>query len=51
MTDRQPAQVKPLDEVRDEVRSALVSQYVETLLQGLRSAAKVKVLQPAYAFE
>jgi peptidyl-prolyl cis-trans isomerase C len=51
MTDRQPAQIKPLDEVRDEVRSALVSQYVETLLQGLRSAAKVKVLQPAYAFE
>jgi parvulin-like peptidyl-prolyl isomerase len=51
MTERLPAQVKPLDEVRDEVRNALVSQYVETLLQGLRGAAKVQVLQPDYAFE
>jgi peptidyl-prolyl cis-trans isomerase C len=51
VTAHLPAHVKPLDEVREEVRSALVSQYVDTLLQDLRRAAKVQVLQPAYAFE
>lgn len=51
VTERQPAHVKPLDEVRDEVRNALVSQFVDTLLQDLRRAAKVQVLRPEYAFE
>jgi peptidyl-prolyl cis-trans isomerase C len=51
VTERQPAHVKPLDEVRDEVRNALVSQFVDTLLQDLRRAAKVRVLRPEYAFE
>jgi peptidyl-prolyl cis-trans isomerase C len=51
VTERQPAHVKPLDEVRDEVRNALVSQFVDTLLQDLRRAAKVQILQPEYAFE
>jgi peptidyl-prolyl cis-trans isomerase C len=51
VTERQPAHVKPLDEVRDEVRNTLVAQFVDTLLQDLRRAAKVQVLRPEYAFE
>jgi peptidyl-prolyl cis-trans isomerase C len=51
VTERTPAHVKPLDEVRDEVRNALIAQFVETLLQNLRGAAKVQVLRPEYGFE
>jgi peptidyl-prolyl cis-trans isomerase C len=51
VTERQPAHVKPFDEVRDEVRNALVSQFVDTLLQDLRRAANVQVLRPEYVFE
>ena len=51
VTERTPAHVKPLDEVRDEVRNALIAQFVETLLQDLRGAAKVQVLRPEYGFE
>jgi hypothetical protein len=51
MTNRIPAHVKPLDEVRDEVRNTLMAQFVDTLLQDLRRAAKVQVLRTEYAFE
>jgi peptidyl-prolyl cis-trans isomerase C len=51
VTERTPAHVKAFDEVRDEVRNDLISQFVDTLLQDLRRTAKVQILRPEYAFE
>ncbi len=51
VTERTPAHTKPLEEVREEIRNELISQYIETLLTDLRRQADVKILQPEYAFE
>ena len=51
VTDRTEASTKPLDEVRDEVRNALVSQYIETFLGSLRQKAAVQIMRPDYAID
>lgn len=51
VTDRTAASVKPLDEVRDDIRNTLVSQYIEAFLGGLRQKATVQILRPDYAVE
>jgi peptidyl-prolyl cis-trans isomerase C len=51
VTQRTPARLKPLDEVKEDVRNALISRYVDTLLDNLRRAAKVQIVHPEYTFE
>ena len=51
VTDRIEAHTKPLDEVREEVRNALVSKYIETLIAELRGKATIKIVNPDYASE
>jgi peptidyl-prolyl cis-trans isomerase C len=51
VTDRTAARTKPLDEVREDVRNALVSRYVDTLLTDMRHKAKIQVIHPDYAFQ
>ncbi|HEY7496753.1 MAG TPA: peptidylprolyl isomerase [Candidatus Tectomicrobia bacterium] len=51
VTERTPARLKPLDEVKEELRQALISRYVDTLLENLRRAAKVQIVHPEYTFE
>jgi parvulin-like peptidyl-prolyl isomerase len=51
VTQRTPARLRPLDEVKEDVRSALISRYVDTLLDNLRHAAKVQIVHPEYTFE
>lgn len=51
VTDRIEAHTKPLDEVREEVRNALVSKHIETLVAELRGKATIKIVNPDYASE
>jgi peptidyl-prolyl cis-trans isomerase C len=51
VTQRTPARLKPLDEVKEDVRNALVSRYVDALLDNLRRAAQVQIVHPEYTFE
>jgi peptidyl-prolyl cis-trans isomerase C len=51
VTDRIAAHAKPLDDVREDIRKTLVSQYVDTLLADLHGKAKIQIMQPEYAFE
>ena len=51
VTQRTPARTKPLDEVKEDVRNALISRYIDTLLDNLRRTAKVQIVHPEYTFE
>jgi peptidyl-prolyl cis-trans isomerase C len=51
LTQRTPARLQPLDEVKEDVRNALVSRYVDALLDNLHRAAKVQIVHPEYTFE
>lgn len=51
VTERTAARTKPLDEVREDIRKALVSRYVDTLLTDMRRKAKIQVIHPDYAFQ
>jgi parvulin-like peptidyl-prolyl isomerase len=51
VTERMEAHVKPFDEVKEDIRETLVSEYVDTLLNDLRSKATVEIKNPDYKFE
>ena len=51
VTGRTAARTKPFDEVRDGIRNALISRYVEAFLAELRGKAKVQILQSDYTYE
>lgn len=51
VTQRIPARTRPLDEVKEDVRNALISRYIDTLLDNLRRTAKVQIVNPEYTFE
>lgn len=51
VTDRAAARTKALDEVREDVRNALISEYVDSLLANLRSKATIQIMNQDYAFE
>lgn len=51
VTERVEPHVKPFDEVKDDIRETLISQYVETLLEELRQKATVEIKNPEYNFE
>lgn len=51
VTDRVEAHVKPFDEVREDIRETLVSEYIDTLLNDLRGKATVEIKNPDYKFE
>jgi parvulin-like peptidyl-prolyl isomerase len=51
VTDRQAARTRPFEEVKEEIRESLVSDYIEGLVDDLRKKATVEVKNPAYKFE
>lgn len=51
VTDRQAAHTRTFEEVKDEIREALVSTYIEGLVDDLRKKATVEVKHPDYKFE
>lgn len=50
VTDRTAASTKAFEEVQEDVRKALISEYIDKFLEGLRSGATVQVVDPEYAF-
>jgi parvulin-like peptidyl-prolyl isomerase len=51
VTDRVEAHIKPFEEVKEDIRETLVSEYVDGLLKELRSKATVEIKNPDYKFE
>ncbi len=51
VTDRTAARTKPFEEVRDEIRNALTTRYVDGFLAEIRGKASVQILQSDYAYE
>ena len=51
VTDRTEAAPQSFDEVQDNIRRTLISQYVESLLDDLQSKAKVEIKNPEYAIK
>ena len=51
VTDRVEARVKPFEEVKEDIRETLVSEYIDGLLKELRSKATVEIKNPDYKFE
>jgi peptidyl-prolyl cis-trans isomerase C len=49
--DRVAARLRPLEEVRDDIRETLIAQYVDRLIEELRRAARVQIVQPEYTFD
>jgi peptidyl-prolyl cis-trans isomerase C len=51
VTNRIAPQIKPLEEVRDDIRDVLIEQAVDTYINELRRNATVEVLRPEYALD
>ena len=51
VTNRTEAAPKSFEDVQEDIRRALTSEYVESLLQKLQDGAKVEVKNPEYAIQ
>jgi len=51
VTNRIAPRVKPLENVRDEVREALIEQSVDAYINDLRRNAQVEITRPEYSFD
>ena len=51
VTDRTGSAPRPFDEVKDEIRRTLTSQYVESLIDDLQSKSNVDIKNPDYHFD
>jgi parvulin-like peptidyl-prolyl isomerase len=51
VTDRTESAPQSFDEVRDNIRRALISEYVESLLDDLQNKAKIEIKNPDYAIQ
>lgn len=51
VTNRTDSRAKSLSEVKEDIRRALISEYVNSLLQDIQDKAKVDLKNPDYAFD
>jgi peptidyl-prolyl cis-trans isomerase C len=51
VTDRVAAHARAFEEVRDDIREALIERSVDAFIDDLRHHAKVEILQPEYTID
>lgn len=51
VTDRTESAPQSFDEVREDIRRTLISEYVESLLDDLQNKAKVEIKNPEYTIK